>query len=78
MFVAGEGHNEDRGIWRRHRYYTARYIGREHASEERSPARAAPNQEAPAPARHSEKGEKMRVSSQLWTCRSDTTPPPTL
>jgi hypothetical protein len=28
---------------------TARYIGREHASGERSPAGAAPNREAPAP-----------------------------
>jgi hypothetical protein len=49
MFVVGEGHDEDLGIWRRHRQYTARYIGREHASGERSPAGASPNQEALAP-----------------------------
>jgi hypothetical protein len=49
MFLAEEEHDEDLGIWRRHRSYTARYIGREHASGERSPAGVAPNREAPAP-----------------------------
>jgi hypothetical protein len=49
MFLAREGYDEDLGIWRRHRYYTARYIGREHTSEERSPVGAAPNREAPTP-----------------------------
>jgi hypothetical protein len=38
LFVAGEGHDEDLSVWRWHRYYTARYTGREHASGERSPA----------------------------------------
>jgi hypothetical protein len=36
MFIAGEGHVEDLGIWRRHREYIARYIGREHASGEKA------------------------------------------
>jgi hypothetical protein len=49
MFVAGEGHDEDLGISMRHIKYTTRYIGREHASGERSPTGAAPNQKAPAP-----------------------------
>jgi hypothetical protein len=49
LFVAREGHDEDLGIWSRHRLYTARYIGREHTSRERSPTGAAPNQETPAP-----------------------------
>jgi hypothetical protein len=49
LFVAGEGHAEDLGIWRRYRYYTARYLGREHASEERNLADVAPNREVPAP-----------------------------
>jgi hypothetical protein len=49
MFVVEERHDEDLCIWRRHRQYAARYIGREPASEERSPSGAAPNWEAPAP-----------------------------
>jgi hypothetical protein len=36
IFIAEEGRDEDLSIWRRHRKYTARYIGREHASGERS------------------------------------------
>jgi hypothetical protein len=35
MFVAGEGHDEDMDIWRRHSQYTARYIKGESTQAEK-------------------------------------------
>jgi hypothetical protein len=63
MFVVGEDTTKTWTFWGDIGSILLVHTGREHASGERSPARAATNREAPAPGVSPKKGEKMRVPS---------------
>jgi hypothetical protein len=77
MFVAGEGHDKDLGIWRRHSSIPLdTYIERAHKWRKK-PSRSSSKPRGTRTRCQFEKDERIRVPSQPWTHRGDTTPPST-